>query len=322
MFFDATDKNWAVPGQQHLSGYFSLFARFTRLKTLEEVAQAGEAGLDYLVHVNGLHDATVRNNLSLLKKHQFITGQLKSGQNLHYKINYDQIDKFKKQVDAFFEVLNQNRFPKHEKPQLLMYVKIKQYLDALAQQFDTIPQERKAILEHISHYIRSKQEQNAPVHLVYICTHNSRRSHFGQIWAKVAADYFNVTNVKTYSGGTEATAFNINAISALQRVGFNVQKTTDSNNPHYHVYHNDGGEPSVCFSKVYDDTQNPASAFAAIMTCSDAEENCPFIPGVELRVGTTYNDPKEFDNSPLQDQQYDERCQQIALETLYVFSLV
>ena len=203
-----------------------------------------------------------------------------------------------------------------------MNAKIKNYLDELAQQFDTIPQERKDMLERISNYIRSKREQGKPVNLVYICTHNSRRSHLGQVWSKVSADYFNIENVNTYSGGTEATAFNINAISALQRVGFNIQKTTDSENPIYHVYHHDGDKPSSCFSKVYNDAQNPGSEFAAIMTCSDAEENCPFIPGVELRVGTTYDDRKEFYNTPLQDQKYDERCRQIALETLYAFSLI
>lgn len=69
MFFNATGENLKVLGQQELSRYFSLFSHFTRLKTLEEVAQAGESGLDHIVEVNGLHDATVRNNLSLLKKH-------------------------------------------------------------------------------------------------------------------------------------------------------------------------------------------------------------------------------------------------------------
>jgi len=205
---------------------------------------------------------------------------------------------------------------------LSMNTTIKNYIDELVWQFDLIPEERKAILQRISDYINEKQEQNKPINLVYICTHNSRRSHLGQIWAKAAAGYYSIDKVNTYSGGTEATAFNINAINALRRIGFTIRKTTDSENPVYHVYHNDGDEPSVCFSKTYDNAHNPGSAFAAIMTCSDAEENCPFIPGVELRVGTTYDDPKEFDNTPLQDEKYDERCRQIALETLYAFSLV
>jgi len=45
-----------------------------------------------------------------------------------------------------------------------------------------------------------------------------------------------------------------------------------------------------------------------------------FPKGVELRIGTTYDDPKVFDDTPLQDAKYDERCRQIAIETFYVFS--
>lgn len=201
-----------------------------------------------------------------------------------------------------------------------MYSSIKKYTDELVQQFDLIPQDRKETLCKIADYIASKKEQNHPINLIYVCTHNSRRSHFGQVWAHVASAYYGVKNVHTFSGGTEATAFNSNAINSLKRVGFRVEQLDASTNPRYHVFHDDSQKPSVCFSKVYDHQENPTSAFAAIMTCSDAEENCPFIPGVELRIGTTYNDPKEFDNTPLQDEKYDERCKQIALETLFVFS--
>ncbi len=199
---------------------------------------------------------------------------------------------------------------------------IKIYCDQLINEFDSIPKERKMLLEKISQHIVSKSNENKPINLVYICTHNSRRSHFGQIWAHVAANYFNVKNVHTFSGGTEATAFNTNAIDALMRVGFNVKQITQGTNPTYQVFHTENANPSICFSKVYDNPTNPQKEFAAIMTCSDAEENCPFIPGVELRIGTTYDDPKAFDNTPLQDSKYDERCRQIALETFYVFSKI
>jgi protein-tyrosine phosphatase/arsenate reductase len=197
---------------------------------------------------------------------------------------------------------------------------IKTYVDGLTKEFKSIPQNRKEILEKITQYIAKKRVMGSPINLVYICTHNSRRSHFGQVWAHVAASYYDVKNVNTYSGGTEATAFNINAINSLKRVGFNVKPINIEKNTTYHVFHDDNESPSVCFSKTYDDAKNPQKEFAAIMTCSDAEENCPFIPGVELRIGTTYDDPKAFDNTPEQDAKYDERCKQIALETLYVFS--
>lgn len=203
-----------------------------------------------------------------------------------------------------------------------MHIKLKEVCNNLTVQFDSIPSERKILLEKISAYIQAKKNENSPIQLMYVCTHNSRRSHFGQIWAAVAAAYYGVKDVSTFSGGTEATAFNINAINALKELGFDIQAKDDSKNPVFEVRFSDESNPSICFSKVYDDAFNPKSNFAAIMTCGDAEENCPFIPGVELRIGTTYNDPKEFDGTELQDQKYKERSLQIALETVYVFSKI
>jgi arsenate reductase len=201
-----------------------------------------------------------------------------------------------------------------------MISSIKTYCDHLTQNFDSISNDRKTLLDKITAYIQSKQKEQKDIKLVYICTHNSRRSHFGQVWAQVAAYYYSIKNVHSFSGGTEATAFNINAINALKRIGFNIKATTDQKNATYQLLFDEQEKPIVCFSKVYNHPQNPQTEFAAIMTCSDAEENCPFIPGAELRIGTTYNDPKAFDNIPEQDAKYDERCQQIALETFYVFS--
>jgi arsenate reductase (thioredoxin) len=197
---------------------------------------------------------------------------------------------------------------------------IKTFCDNLTKEFETIPDNRKEILAKITEYIATKMKENKPINLVYICTHNSRRSHFGQVWAHVAASYYGIKNVSTFSGGTEATAFNSNAINSLKRIGFNIKAIDTDKNTTYRVFHDDKESPSVCFSKTYDAATNPQKEFAAIMTCSDAEENCPFIPGVELRIATTYDDPKAFDNTPQQDAKYDEHCKQIALETLYVFS--
>lgn len=201
-----------------------------------------------------------------------------------------------------------------------MFPSIQKYCDELSTAFAGIPAARKNLLETISNYIRTKRDAGQTIQLVYICTHNSRRSHFGQVWAQVAAHYYNVAQVSSFSGGTEATAFHPNAIRALTRVGFKVEAQTGVTNPVYELQY-DEHQPAIrCFSKVYNDAANPTKKFAAIMTCSDAEENCPFIPGVELRIGTSYEDPKAFDNTTQQDAMYDERCRQIALETLYVFS--
>jgi protein-tyrosine phosphatase/arsenate reductase len=191
----------------------------------------------------------------------------------------------------------------------------------LVKNFSEIPVERKATLEKIAGYISTKKANNETVQLEFVCTHNSRRSHLGQIWAAVAAAHYHIENVQTFSGGTEATAFNPNAIHAVVSAGFEVRKTTEGINPVFHVFYDD--EKFVtCFSKVYNHESNPNSNFAAIMTCSDAEENCPFIPGCDLRIATTYNDPKAYDGTVLQDEKYTERSNQIAMECLYIFSKI
>ena len=202
-----------------------------------------------------------------------------------------------------------------------MYKTIQELLDELSKQFNTISDERKTLLFQISKYIQEKKNNGLAIQLVYICTHNSRRSHFGQIAATIVANYYNIKNVASYSGGTEITAFNINAINALEKLGFEIVTNDLNNNPLYKVFYDEENYVS-CFSKKYNDDANPKNNFLAIMTCSDADENCPLILGAENRISTTYEDPKKSDGTELQDQIYKERFKQIALETLYVFSLV
>jgi protein-tyrosine phosphatase/arsenate reductase len=156
--------------------------------------------------------------------------------------------------------------------------------------------------------------------LIYICTHNSRRSHFGQIASALAASYYNVSNLFAFSGGTEVSAFNSNAIKALQNIGFEINtKDSNSKNPVYQLKINKT-QSINCFSKLYDDEYNPKKNFAAIMMCSEAEQNCPLIAGAEIRIATSYQDPKEADNTPDVIKVYEDRFKQIATETLYAFS--
>lgn len=203
----------------------------------------------------------------------------------------------------------------------MLIASIKQQCIELEKSFDTIPSERKAILEKLIAYVQERKDHELPIRLMYVCTHNSRRSHFGQIWSNVAANFYGIDAVETFSAGTEASAFHPNAIAALQAQGFIVLKEDETSNPKYNVRFGTT-EAVTCFSKTVNDPANPTSAFAAIMTCSDAEQNCPFIPGVDLRIGTTYDDPKAFDGTSQQEEKYQERSLQIARECLYVFSLV
>lgn len=197
-----------------------------------------------------------------------------------------------------------------------------QTITDLTQTFDQIPDERKAILRQLSDYIKQKKEAGQTINLVFICTHNSRRSHMAQLWAQAAAANYGIAHVKTYSGGTEATAFYPAAVHAMQELGFDVEKGTETINPKYSVNYSPDAPTIKVWSKRFDDATNPTTDFAAIMTCSDADDNCPFVPGVEKRIAITYNDPKASDNTPQQAETYKERAMQIGREMLFAFSKV
>lgn len=183
-----------------------------------------------------------------------------------------------------------------------------------------LSQERKNILQPLIDYIQGKLGNHQEVHLNFICTHNSRRSQLAQIWAQTAADYFHIP-VHCYSGGTEVTAFNPIAVGTIIGAGFEVSRM-GGDNPVYEIHHSPESRPIRAYSKLYDDPENQAAEFAAIMTCSQADENCPFIPGAEQRIAIWYDDPREFDGTPLEKLKYVERSNQIGTEMFYVFSTI
>jgi arsenate reductase len=195
------------------------------------------------------------------------------------------------------------------------------YVQSRAAEFDRIPGERQAELAALTRYIQRQRSADQPIRLVFICTHNSRRSHMSQLWAAAAAEFYRFQNVETYSGGTEGTAFNPRAVAALERAGFEFEPNHGApNNPQYLVRFASGLQPMVCFSKPYDAEPNPTSDFCAVMVCAQADEACPTVDGANERISIPYEDPKVADDTPEEQEQYDQRCAQIAREMLFVFS--
>jgi arsenate reductase len=203
-----------------------------------------------------------------------------------------------------------------------MFSPLQSTIDKLKVEFDQIPSERKEVITQLTTFIIERLKQNQPVYLNFICTHNSRRSHISQLWAQAAAYYYRVPNVFCYSGGTEATAFNSRAVKAMQEAGFRIVKTSEGDNPVYEASFAEGTEPVKAFSKTYDDPFNPKSDFAAVMTCSHADANCPLVLGAAARIALTYNDPKDFDGTPQEAEMYASRVHEIGRELLFAFSLV
>lgn len=143
----------------------------------------------------------------------------------------------------------------------------------------------------------------------------------GAIWAQAAAWHFGLDGVRTFSGGTEATAFNPRAVAALRDLGVRIVPTDENGGNMIYQIGLQADRPELeVFSKVYSDPVNPQNDFAAVMTCSDADEACPLVFGADARFATPYEDPKVSDGTPAEAATYRERAMEIGTEMFYVMS--
>jgi len=218
-----------------------------------------------------------------------------------------------------FTIVNINSFSQEE---IKFNKKLKQYTVSLSKEFDKIPEERKKILIELGDYILEDKQKNNKVNITFICTSNSRRSHLSQIWMQTATIYYGIDSIYTFSGGTEATEVNKRAISALERSGFTITRASSAYNNPYSVSAGAGVDNSLIYSKKYDNFQNPKSNFIAVMVCSEADKSCPIVPGSNGKIGLPYDDPKYYDNTPSEEQKYDETCKLIASELFFVANYI
>lgn len=202
----------------------------------------------------------------------------------------------------------------------MLLKKIQHHLSTI--DINMVTEERKVVLQPLIEFIQKKLDLGEQIRISFICTHNSRRSLLAQVWAQTLAHHFNLKNVFCYSGGTESTSLFPKVAEVLKKVGFKVKMLSKGKNPIYCIHYSKNEHPVVGFSKEIDHDFNPESCFAAIMTCSQVEKACPFVPGAETQIPITYKDPKEWDNSPNQTEKYIVKSQQIATEMFYVFSQI
>lgn len=199
---------------------------------------------------------------------------------------------------------------------------LKKYIAKVATEFNQISDERKKTLTELGDFILEDKQKHNKVRLTFICTSNSRRSHLSQLWMQTASIYYGVDSIMTFSGGTEATEVNVRAVNALKRAGFSITRPASTLNSPYFVNVGNGNDNWMIYSKKYDNFQNPKSNFIAVMVCSEADKSCPTVEGANGRIGLPYEDPKHYDNTPSEEQKYDETCRLIARELLFVADYV
>ena len=188
----------------------------------------------------------------------------------------------------------------------------------LDQLFNHIPNaERKPKLEAIAQSFSKESE----LKVNFICTHNSRRSHFSEILFRTAAKYHGLKNVQTFSGGTERTALFPEVAESFKRHGFRVIPLEAHNQRAYKIFIENLEKVDttpVLFSKKYDDESNAQENYHAIMVCNSAHESCPVVHGSKQRHSLMFTDPKHSDGGSNQKDVYDKTLIMIASELGFV----
>ncbi len=200
------------------------------------------------------------------------------------------------------------------------FAPLQTYLKALPS--GAIPAERQDALSPLASFLAEEIRESGQAQLTFICTHNSRRSHFGQVWARIWAIALGLDKIFTYSGGTEATACHPHTLQALAAAGLRIAPQSEGSNPHYLLDFSETHPPIEAWSKVYTDPANPQTGFAAVMTCDSANEACPVVFGAAGRFPVLYEDPKAFDGTPREKAAYAERCAQVSAEMRFVMERV
>ena len=178
---------------------------------------------------------------------------------------------------------------------------------------NSISKKRLKILDKIINELNKNTLKNNYPKIIFICTHNSRRSQLAEIWSHTFSFIFKKKN-KIFSAGTSKEEFNIRAINVLEKIGFKIKEegkkyifNFSENCNSIHMYSKDISE------------LNLKNHFITIMTCADSDKNCPAIPNALARILLSYKDPKSFDNSKQETNKYIATSKKIALELFYLF---
>lgn len=203
-----------------------------------------------------------------------------------------------------------------QRPPCTVYPELAQRIDRWASDSDGFASPRREALQRL----RSELEaRNFTAELVFICTHNSRRSHLAEAWATASAAHFGRTGIACFSGGTEVTALHRQIVASLEQSGFTASEPPDGSNRSVALHFGEHCAEMMSFSKRFDALELPQREFIAVMTCSEADSGCPVVAGASARISLPYSDPKQSDGTPMMQKTYLERCEEIGREMAIVF---
>lgn len=178
-----------------------------------------------------------------------------------------------------------------------------------------VAENRKIKLDQIVNAIATDLKKKNKAIVKFICTHNSRRSQLAEFMLDVLAREKKL-RIVALSAGTVATAFEPRMVKAIMAEGFELLEYGQKPNPLY-IYRIEIDD-LYYYSKKYDDKLLDAGESTIVTVCSEAETDCPVIPGTGQRIHLPYDDPKAHDNTAKEAEAYESKVMEIGLEMNYV----
>ena len=116
------------------------------------------------------------------------------------------------------------------------------------------------------------QNQHAPIKVLFLCTGNSCRSQIAQAYlADLGGELFEV-----YSAGLEPHGLNPYTVRVMEEAGYDMRGHR---------------------SKHLDEYKGKIDFDFLITVCGNADERCPYFPGMGTRLHWPFEDPAAFEGS-------------------------
>lgn len=204
-------------------------------------------------------------------------------------------------------------------PDLISNQLLRNEMKAVLHLAELLPQNRLDLCKSTAGEIsKVLLNQSSTTDLLFVCTHNARRSQFAQIWASYFLHTLQIPSFKACSAGTETTRVHPQVIQTIHEQGLHAVQESTGSNPVYQVFDNTQLLTSL-YSKRIDDLTG-FNERIAVMVCSHADEACPYVPASVARISLPFEDPGKFDNTEFEAARYLESSREIAASVLLILS--
>jgi protein-tyrosine-phosphatase len=203
-----------------------------------------------------------------------------------------------------------------------LFSELQRYIQQRESEASFIPPLRRSSLSVVGERVFDGLGRTGAASLMFVCTHNARRSQLSQVWSCIAAHHFELAGVRAFSAGSSPTRVHPRILGALAQAGVEIQASTVDGRPVHEARFAPTADALHLFSKRYDDPSQPQTGFIAIVNCPSADEGCPVIPGSIHRLAILYADPGAADGTPDEERTYAKRCAEIARDMLFLFGQV